>query len=141
MNRTHSPESDRAPQRDLFAAEAPDEACVAAGELRQLLTEVFLHEHPAARLLVLNPLVPVALRSAWHLVTHTLLARRLAIAAPGVAGPRLEAGALHRVLARQWDQPALQQRWDRLVSGMTARQCALLVTQGRRLLRRTSLLH
>ena len=139
------------PQRELFdllaatadAADGRAEQAVrfAQRELQNLLTEVFLHDEPAQRLLTIGTLVPTVHRNAWHLVTHTLLARRLALGSPAHSQRAADAHTLAWALARQWEQPVLQQRWQRLVSLMSAQQCRQLVARARRQLRQVAALH
>ncbi len=112
------------------AAQAAHEA--AAAELQQLLTELFLQDEPAQRLLAVTGLVPAAHRNAWHLVTHTLLARRLALGSPAHRRHAADAHTLAWGLARQWDQPVLLQRWQRLVNRLSSRQCQHLAARLRR---------
>ena len=100
--------------------------------LRQLLTEVFLDDNPVQRLMPLTEYVPPARRVAWHLVVHTLLARRLDASSPATARRVADAHTLAWTLQRQWEQPTLAQRWERLVSGWSARQCRQLVARARR---------
>lgn len=102
-------------------------------ELRELMMEVFLDEEPVKRMLEVTALVPPPHRGAWHLVTHTLLARRLNVAAPTVAGRgSANAHTLAWTLSRQWQEPVLAQRWQRLISRMSDRQCRELLAQARR---------
>lgn len=104
--------------------------------LRGLLLRVFLDEEPVLRLLQLTERVPAAHRAAWHLVTHTLLARRLTIAAPIVPGREgANAHTLVWALQRQWDEPVLAQRWDRLISRMSPSECRTLLRDGGRVVR------
>lgn len=113
----------------------------AATELQGLLTELFLQDDPAQCLLAVTPLVPQAHRAAWHLVTHTLLARRLALGSPSHLRHAADAHTLAWSLARQWEQPVLLQRWQRLVSRLTARQCQQLTARLRRQMKRAAALH
>ena len=122
----------RARQDTPPAPSAQPERGEAAAELQRLLTELFLQDEPAQRLLAVTGLVPVAHRSAWHVVTHTLLARRLALGSPAHLRHAADAHTLAWSLARQWDQPVLLQRWQRLLNRLTARQCQQLVARLRR---------
>lgn len=120
--------------------EALRHAAAAAG-LQAMLTEVFLQDEPAQRLLALGAVVPAAHRHAWHLVTHTLLARRLALGSPALLQQAADAHTVAWALTRQWEQPVLKQRWQRLISAMTARQCEQLALKARRQLRQWAALH
>ena len=101
--------------------------------LRTLMMDVFLDEEPVQRMLEVTALVPPAHRGAWHVVTHTLLARRLDVAAPAVPGRgSANAHTLAWSLSRQWQDPVLAQRWQRLISRLTDRQCRILLSRARR---------
>lgn len=130
----------------MFAGESlrasPDNDKVqAAADLRQLLTDIFIHEEPAQRLIAIGHLVPAAHRMAWHLVTHTLLARRLAMGSPQHLQVAADSHTLAWAVSRLWEQPTLQLRWHRLVGGLTGRQCSQLATRARRQLARGMVLH
>lgn len=113
----------------------------AAADLRELLTDIFLEEEPAQRLMAIGKLVPAAHRVSWHLVTHTLLARRLALGPPQHLQLAADSHTLAWAVSRLWDQPTLQVRWQRLVTAMTGRQCAQLAARARRHLARGLVLH
>jgi hypothetical protein len=125
----------------VLSAPGIQQAAAAAAELQCMLTELFLQDEPAQRLLAVASMVPEAHRSAWHLVTHTLLARRLALGSPAHLRTAADAHTLAWSLARQWDQPVLQKRWHRLVNRLTARQCQQLALRLRRQLQRVTALH
>ncbi|NBQ90520.1 MAG: hypothetical protein EBS47_02730 [Betaproteobacteria bacterium] len=120
---------------------SPTEREQAAADLRAVLTEVFLHEEPAQRLLAISALVPAAHRSAWHLLTHTLLARRLALGSPSHLLLAADAHTLAWAWARQWEHPVLLQRWHRFIQVITARQCSQLASRAARHLRQLAALH
>jgi hypothetical protein len=113
----------------------------AAADLRQLLTDIFVHQEPAQRLMAIGHLVPAAHRMAWYLVTHTLLARRLSMGSPQHLQVAADSHTLAWALSRLWEQPTLQLRWQRLVGGMTVRQCGQLASRARRHLARRTVLH
>lgn len=107
--------------------------------LKAVLMEALLDEQPAQRLRHLSSLVPQTAQQAWHLVVHTLLARRL-----DAAGPQFDVGAPGRgpatnnahtvawALQRQWHQRPLAQRWERLLQQLSPAQCRQLLRQARR---------
>ncbi len=130
-------------QADLFfestsGSEIPLPQHPAAHALKALLMEALLHDHPGQRLLQITAKVPQACLQAWHLVAHTLLARRLDAAGPPTAhggGLRDNAHTVAWALQRQWEQPLLAQRWERLLGQLSPTQCERLVKQVRRQIR------
>lgn len=109
-----------------------------AHALKALLMNALLDDRPAQRLLQITSKVPQTCLQAWHLVAHTLLARRLDAAGPPTAhagGPRNNAHTVAWALQRQWEQPLLAQRWERLLGQLSPAQCERLVKQVRRQLR------
>lgn len=121
------PELDRAVASGMTVGSEPER------RLRALLLDMFLSDDAVPRLLRLTAHVPAHLRAHWHLVTHTLLARRLDAAAPTAAGRgHADAHTLAWALGRQWDEPALAQRWQRLISRMTTAQCRRLLSRSPR---------
>jgi|GEM_PF-1132485 len=110
----------------------------AAADLQAVLGDIFLHEEPAKRLLAVAPLVSPAHQGAWHLLTHTLLARRLELGSPSHLQHAAGAHTLAWAWARQWEQPQVLKRWQRLLDTMTARQCYQLAARASQHLRRSA---
>lgn len=130
-------------QAELFfdsahGSEAPLPQHPSAHALKALLMDALMDDHPAQRLMQITAKVPQACLQAWHLVAHTLLARRLDAAGPPTAqagGHRNNAHTVAWTLQRQWEQPLLAQRWERLLGQLSPAQCERLVKQVRRQLR------
>lgn len=101
----------------------------AAADLLAVLRDIFLDEEPAQGLLAVAGLVPTAHQAAWHLLTHTLLARRLELGSPAHLRRAAGAHTLAWAWARQWEHPQVLQRWHRLVDALTARQCSQLAAR------------
>lgn len=113
----------------------------AAAALQAVLSDIFLNEEPARALLAVAPLVPAAHQGAWHLLTHTLLARRLELGPPSHLKRAASAHTLAWAWARQWKQGPVPQRWQRLLAPMTARQCSQLAARAAEGLRRLAAVH
>jgi hypothetical protein len=123
---------------DLGAAQSLTTQHSAAQALKALLMDTVLDDQPAQRLLQITAKVPEACLQAWHLVAHTLLARRLDAAGPPSAHSGSHRNNAHTVawaLQRQWEQPLLAQRWERLLKQLSPAQCERLVKQVRRQIR------
>ena len=140
--RTHA----MASQVELFAP--ADEDCSNADTsrtaehwekaLKAVMLDALLDEHPAQRLMNLAALVPAHGLQAWHLVAHTLLARRLDAAgspadmrSTGVSRVAYNAHTVAWVLQRQWQSPVLADRWQRLLERLSPAQCRHLVRMAR----------
>jgi hypothetical protein len=113
----------------------------AAAALQAVLSDIFLNEEPARALLAVAPLVPKAHQSAWHLLTHTLLARRLELGSPLHLQRAASAHTRAWAWARQWEKGPVPQRWQRLLATMTARQCSQLAARAASGLRRLGAVH
>ncbi|MFM8345318.1 MAG: hypothetical protein ACKOJ7_11565 [Betaproteobacteria bacterium] len=113
----------------------------AAADLLAVLRDIFLDEEPAQGLLAVAGLVPTAHQAAWHLLTHTLLARRLELGSPTHLRRAAGAHTLAWAWARQWEQPQVLQRWHRLVDALTARQCSQLAARASQHLRHLAAIH
>lgn len=113
----------------------------AAAKLMVVLRDIFLDEEPAQGLLAIAGLVPPAHQGAWHLLTHTLLARRLELGSPAHLQRAAGAHTLAWAWARQWEHPQVLQRWHRLVDALSARQCRDLAARASQHLRHLAAVH
>lgn len=113
----------------------------AAAALQAVLSDIFLNEEPARALLAVAPLVPAAHQGAWHLLAHTLLARRLELGSPSQLQRAAGAHTLAWAWARQWEQGAVPKRWQRLLTALSTRQCSQLAQRAADCLRRLGAVH
>jgi hypothetical protein len=92
--------------------------------LQVLLTLQFTRAGFGRRVAELAAVMPRgAVRDAFQVFMHTLLARRVA------AGPQLAGAELRRAMEDAWTHPLVQRRWERLALQLTAQQCERVVQQ------------
>jgi hypothetical protein len=90
--------------------------------LQVLLTLQFTRAGYARRLADLAAVMPgAAVRQAFQVFMHTLLARRVA------AGPQCAGAELRRALEDAWLHPLVQRRWQRLALQLSEADCERIV--------------
>lgn len=89
--------------------------------LQLLLTLQFMRAGYARRMVDIAVAMPAVARQEYHVLMHTLLARRVA------AGPQADLPTLRRTMEDAWSHPLVVRRWQRLALRLTEADCERIV--------------